>query len=484
MMRNLKIKPSWKKWLPYILLTVISIIFVFSRLYKLPETLWFFNDIGRDLSELYQWKSTGKPPLLGPQTSAIAYNQSAVYFYLLFPIYLLSGSSSYSTIFTALIFYLVFFWGGFYYLRKAKKLKWLWLVAIVLVTLQPQFIIQTRFVWNPTFVGLPLLLSFFAFHKLTKKFVLKDLLLFSALLSFAVSMNYSSASLAISFMILALIVFWKKLNFLKVWMVSFVSFLIWNAPTIFFEIRHDFFLTSLLFNGEHTKQYSLTLSGKLLDILNHAFVSTDWRLAALIVALSLVLAIRTYLFEEKHRDWIAQVSFLTIVNLAISLAIPISIQSHYVFPILILFFLLWIGLEKKSLIIMFILLSIVWVKPTLIKKYLTPTYRTVAEQEKCAQLICSQETSPIFISNQSGHHGYHNAMEWRYHFLENGCQVKLLDTQINEANLMAVVVDDSIYEHNKTAYNELTQFGPSRELKHYQCNENLEVVMLEKLSAQ
>lgn len=72
-------------------------------------------------------------------------------------------------------------------------------------------------------------------------------------------------------------------------------------------------------------------------------------------------------------------------------------------------------------------------------------------------------------------------MEFKYLFKDAGCQIKELDTELTLANKMAVVVDHSEYQHEKTSYNELTQFGKSQEVKRYGCEENLEVVILEKL---
>jgi len=72
-----------KKVLFWILISLLAILFVILRLYNINNSLFFINDTGRDMAVLQSWQNTGKIPLLGPQTSALPINQSAIYFYLL-----------------------------------------------------------------------------------------------------------------------------------------------------------------------------------------------------------------------------------------------------------------------------------------------------------------------------------------------------------------------------------------------------------------
>jgi len=44
-----------------------------------------------------------------------------------------------------------------------------------------------------------------------------------------------------------------------------------------------------------------------------------------------------------------------------------------------------------------------------------------------------------------------------------------------------MIVEYSQYEHNKTAFNELTIFGPSEELETFTCHDNLEIKVLKKI---
>ncbi len=93
-----------------LLIFVVSIaLFLFFRFYQLPQTLNFFGDLGRDFVVMQNWQRTGKPPLLGPQNSAMSFNQSAIYFYLLYPFYLITSGSVYATAIACAGYYVLFF---------------------------------------------------------------------------------------------------------------------------------------------------------------------------------------------------------------------------------------------------------------------------------------------------------------------------------------------------------------------------------------
>src|SRR5579859_5725503 len=124
--------------------------FLFTRFYKLPTSFFYFNDMGRDSLALLDWAQTGKPPLLGPQTSALPFNQGAVYYYLLYPLFRLMQHSPFSAILTSAIVYVVTFSALFYFLRNKPTQVRALFVSIFFITIIPQYIIQQRFVWNPS----------------------------------------------------------------------------------------------------------------------------------------------------------------------------------------------------------------------------------------------------------------------------------------------------------------------------------------------
>jgi hypothetical protein len=138
-------------------------------------------------------------------------------------------------------------------------------------------------------------------------------------------------------------------------------------------------------------------------------------------------------------------------------------------------------LPRKFLLLSLLVLAGFWLHPHITQGYFRPVHRTVQETQHCAEKLCAAFDQPFFVSVQAGYHPYHNGMEFKYFFKEAGCQVKELDTEIDQADYMVVVVDDSEYTHGRTAYNELTQFGASEQIDQLTCQSDLELRLLRRI---
>lgn len=86
----------------------------------------------------------------------------------------------------------------------------------------------------------------------------------------------------------------------------------------------------------------------------------------------------------------------------------------------------------------------------------------------------------MFVSLQ-GFYGFHAGPEYRFVFKKAGCDIKDVETEPSAASFMATVIDNSTYEHGKTAYNELTLFGSSKVDHAYTCDGNIQVMILKKI---
>lgn len=475
-----------KKIIPYLVAFFLVILFLFLRFYKISSSLLFFNDIGRDFLVLWNWQSSHKPPLLGPQTSAIPFNQSAIYFYLLYPFYLITRGSAYATLIAAAVFYISSFILALYFLRKHQLWRNSLLLVFFLISIHPQYVIQNRFVWNPSFVSPPLLISFYAFLALREKYLKKHYLdktlswVFTFALALALGFSYSVFPAFLAFLIIALIVF--KKNF---WSLSFktaVSLFLVNLPTIVFELRHNFLLTNMLFTREKMPQPANYLLAKIEALNRYVFNLPN--LYYLIFFILIVLLFVYFLKKQKKFTFELLFSLsMFLLTLFITLISPIAVQAHYIFAITVFLFLLlsFSLLNNRLMLFIFLFLSIFCLKPAQLKSYFAPAYRSVRDSIDCAAKFCQKYQEPLFVAVQSNHHPYHNAMEWQYLLLSNDCQLKDLTTESNEAEYMAVVLDDGQYEHNQTAFNELTIFGPSEELESFTCQEKLEIIVLKKI---
>lgn len=461
----------------YLVAFLLSLIFLWTRFYQIETSLLFFNDIGRDFLVLFKWQESGKPPLLGPQTSALPFNQSAIYFYLLYPFYVLSGHSPYASLIAYSVFYLVSFALGLYLLRFYPRLEKSLLLVFLLITVHPQYIIQGRFVWNPSFIT-PFILA--AFYSLTvylvQKKPVKILLMANAFfIALATAFSYSAVPTLLAFLFLLL---WcRRQVFLPYLAYLIASLGLVNLPTLFFELRHGFLLSKMMLFGEKIDQGHNFFLDRLKSLSEFVFATTpSW-----VILLLLFIALFAYLSHKREKNlFLEHSAWLFVFTLILTLMMPVSFHSHYVFGLLPLFFLLISFLRVRYIYLVAVFLYVVFLQAALQANYFAPARHSLSDLQSCSEKFCQKYQEPLFISNQSKYHPYHNAMEFQYLMSEAGCQVKDINTENGQASTMAVVLDDDIYEHGKTSYYELTLFGESREKEHFKCSETLEVVILEK----
>lgn len=443
----------------YFTLGFILIFFIFLRVYNLPQSLLFFNDMGRDYMVLYDWQTTWKPPLLGPQTSAFSYNQSAWYFYLLFPVYVLT-QSSYSSFITLLIISLGCLAYVFYIHRKNSEMLWILLVVFWLLAIQPQSVIQNRFVWNPSFVPYFLTVALGLLPILLQKFTRVTYFIFVLSLAFACGFSYSAVPLAILLCLVVLAV--QRKHWLEMVGLSAVAGLIVLSPMLAFELRHDFALTQLAIKGQTLPQAATTLNAKLLDMRNLFFMFPQSQYRSTIAAIFgviLVSAVAWKFFTSKvltHKVYLG----LFITVLVITLLLPVALQSHYIFPLLVLSFFALATVTKRLGFTLVVVLTFLWLDPSTVSQYFKPAARSISEMEQCYAVYCAEATQPMYVSMESGIlSGYHNAPEHRYFMSQAGCNVKDIELEPNAASMMAVINDSAQFVASQSAYHELSLFG-------------------------
>ena len=198
------------KYIKYIIPIFLISLFLFLRFYNIKNGLFFFNDMGRDLLVLQKWQETGKPPLLGPQTSVMPFNQSAIFYYFLYPFYLFSQGSPFSALLANTFLYLSIYLTGLFVFKKNNQITDTINFCFFLICIHPQYIIQNRFVWNPSLVTPLIFISIFSFYLLLNQYSKIKLWLFSLSLALAISFSYSTIPI-----FLALFLYWLFFNLKK-----------------------------------------------------------------------------------------------------------------------------------------------------------------------------------------------------------------------------------------------------------------------------
>lgn len=458
---------------------LITLLFLFLRFYNIKESFLFFNDMGRDMVVLQQWHDTDKPPLLGPQTSALPFNQSAVYFYMLYPGFLISQNNPISSLWTLAIFYIILFVFGLYLLRNNKILTKIMFTTFLLITIHPQYIIQARFVWNPSFVTPLLVIVILSFYLLINKFSYLKLIIFTTSISLAVSISYSVTPLLIIFAIYWLI--FSRVNFKAIVLSLFGSFILFNLSTIFFEIRHKFVLINALITQKSPVQAGLDFSTRINALSQLIFNLPNQNLNLSLFILSILLCfILLYKNKKSHQSIQFITSFLYLGVSVLTLIAPVSIQAHYIFAFTSLLFIIIATLPTIISTIIIICLSISYLGQTRTNEYFRPATRTLDQMKSCFSTYCSQFKETTFVSVQSNFHPFHNGPEHRFLLKNSGCNIKDIETENGQAQYMTVVLDGGTFD-SQTKYYELDLFGKNKEISRLKCQDNFEIITLKKL---
>lgn len=461
----------------------LVLLFCFLRLYKLPESLLFYNDMGRDFIALLNWSESGKPPLLGPQTSVLSYNQTAWYFYLLYPVFLISDHSAFSSTYTVIIVTTALLLALLYVARKNRSLTSLALISFGLLAIHPQVVLQNRFVWNPSFLPIFLLTATLFFFLQWSKYNRFYMLVTVLLLAFACGFSYSAVPFAGLLFLYAIIKHRSKL--LEIVCMGVAAATLVFLPTIAFEIRHEFTLTKLALVGQTTPQAVLPFLQKYQLLAQYLFPApNNWSNYLFLLFCGCILYGIYFYAKSTQREKRAQYIFLSVSFLVLLLAtfiLPIALEKHYIFPLLTLVVLLVARLPQKLNYVLPAFFALIWLNPAMTQQYFGRPVRTVAEMQSCYQQFCDSWKYPAYVSMESGVLvGYHNALDHQFFLREAGCQILDIEKTQDQANHMIVIGDNANYTHDLSAYHELTLFGNAQQIIETSCTETLKIYVLEK----
>lgn len=456
-------------------------LFLYTRFYNISNSLEFFGDIGRDHLVLWQWWITGKPPLLGPGVSFFALHLPPLYFYLNFPAFVISKFSVYSTLITLTALYLTSFILGLKYCRT-EKFRLAVILIFLLIIFHPQYILQSRLPWNPSFAPPFLLASLLTFLGMLEKYSLKKAVVFALGLMSAVSLSLQTVPVVLSIIFFALILFTRRIEII---LSIFLSALLLFFPLIFFEVKHNFFFLRRFSQNPVVQPIQTDMSDKLMKHLNFLLGIRQWdeKTLFIIIALTLIFAVSlfllTYKRELKEKSKVVVLAALFLVSSLFTYILPFPAREYDIFAVSVLLFALIAFLPFKLSIIYTLLLLLLWIDPAYFQQYFSAGHRTVGQMDKCAQTVCLVEKEPMFISAQAWYI-YHSTPEYQFLFSKNGCSVTDITQKKDWTNSMAVIADNATYEHGKTSFNELTLFGPSMEQRVYKCEDNLKVYILKR----
>lgn len=349
------------RWLKqhWLILTIL-LLALFFRVYRIEATMTFLEDEGRDLLIVKRMIDTGRPVLLGPQTSTGNMYLGPLYYYFITPALILAGMNPLGPAFLialtgVLTTFLLYYLGKKWFSAPAGYF------AATMFAILPMSVMVTRASWNPNLVPLITTLMLLAYARLRDhRYSWENWLFYGMLVGIMVQLHY----MALVFCgVLSLLIAWQTRSQVKTLLLGIIfsifGAIIMLSPFIVFEIRNDFVNTKAITRFMEAKEernirYDLPLwlwwskvSSTSYRLLGNAFTgsslsstttSTATTLFVGFLALGMIMAIK-----HKHRLYLSLVSLL-IVSIAILGIYQENIHLHYIEFALPLIFLSLAGL--------------------------------------------------------------------------------------------------------------------------------------------
>lgn len=336
---------SWlkKHWL----IIVILILATFFRLYRIDATMTFLEDEGRDLLIVHRMIDTGRPVLLGPQTSTGNMYLGPLYYYVITPSLYFSGMNPVGpSIFIALsgVFttYLIYVYG------KTWLSKTTGYLASFAFAILPFAVSVTRSSWNPNLVPLITILLLMVYQQLMTITHSKAKLwaLYGLLIGVMVQLHYMALIFCGVLSLSLLIKYRANLKTLLLGIVySLLGAILILSPFIVFELRNNWVNTRAITRFIEAKEernirYDLPawlwydkVSTTTYRLTSRLFVGTESQnlLGTIAVGSFLTISLLGLLLSLKQKNTpLANLIILEFVMLGLLGIYQENIHLHYI----------------------------------------------------------------------------------------------------------------------------------------------------------
>ena len=234
---------NWIKKNKLIILIVLTALFF--RLFRISSYMTFLGDEGRD-ALVWLRMTKGKLTLIGPQTSIGNMYLGPLYYYLMFPFYVVLGTAGPSigvALFAGATTFLLWLFGKEWFSERVGFL------SAFLYAISPVAIVLSRSSWNPNVMPFFSLLVIWGIWQFWQKDKFYWLAIDGVLLSFAVQSHYLGILLVpvVGLFFIVKLIDLKKNKNKKIKKLLFnfalctLNFVLLTAlPLIWFDLRHNF----------------------------------------------------------------------------------------------------------------------------------------------------------------------------------------------------------------------------------------------------
>lgn len=323
-------------------LIVLLVIAAWLRLYKIPQTLMFSGDQGRDALRVARIWQKGDLPLIGPVTSIGNMYLGPLYYYYMLPWLLFSYPSPVGPAYGVAVLSIIAV-ALMYVLGKDLVGKSAAIFATFMFALSSVAVSAARFSWNPNpqpLFGLILMWALYQVSKNRQKYWLLTSVCFSIL----IQLHYMALLTIIPIIFVWLVNFKKfavmKQQQLKFSLLAILIGLIALTPLIVFDIKHQGVNTLAFFDlmGGKNSITNLNISSndffsRLLTVVSEThgramFIFFDLHFGinrVLNTLLVVVLILMTYWLITKKRS---SFGVIIIISFLLTGLIGTSLYSH------------------------------------------------------------------------------------------------------------------------------------------------------------
>lgn len=402
----------------YLILIILSAALVL-RLYHLPATMTFLEDEGRDLLIMYRMIDTGRPVLLGPQTSTGNMYLGPLYYYIVTPALFLARMNPLGPVVFIALTGVLTVW--LLYLFASKWFgKFAGISAALMYAVLPLPVSFTRNSWNPNLAPIFSLLMLWYLVKIIqdKQYSFKNFFLLGILAGALVQMHY----MALLFLLgigLTLIIYLRRTipSLLRGILYAGLGFALSLLPFIIFEIRNDFVNTHaitrfIVAREEHNIRYTLPAQLYLdkVSFTTTRLFSSQFgrdaltldparRLITLSVILILLFELIASLRKHDHSSKIFRLLFLIfVIPLALTGIYQENIHLHYLGFFFPLIYLLVAGTMAQNSVTRWLSSSII----LMLILYSSPQLLSYLSSSGTNQVIRAQEVANYIVKESAG----------------------------------------------------------------------------------
>lgn len=396
----LKIKARIPKLLCFwSLFTLLFVIWLITRFYQLETNYNFSWDEGYHSSILYNWQVNHQFPFYGPQTSYVTFYISPVYYYLLYPAYVLSSQHFLYNHLTAFTYTWAIFIGLAAVLRKRPAHRWNFLLLVTLLCFSPIVITQFyKVIWNPSYVWQPLLVATYALILIPSS-RRKLLLAITSGASCALScaFNLSVWPVALGLTLVAIMILGKKWWW---WLSGLIgNALLLYSPSIYKEIAAPGnlryfpspyptgnFLTRLMTLSYYVVNFTnINLQNLQNKIVTIAFMAT--LIAAIVISL---VKYRRSSNSPLCKNICFQLTVANIVIIIITALPPVALDPMYGLGVTALVFLLLVNLNSRFKYLLIAGFLVHWAVQFPQSNLYTTPETSFYEYNSCAKFFCQK----------------------------------------------------------------------------------------------